>query len=78
MIFVPLVLETHRCTIIFKDPQVGQFEYLIEVPVEMPQPSNNPADYFRFPKNGGFIHVDEAHAEDIVIPFQNESMMRAR
>jgi hypothetical protein len=29
VLFIPLVLETQRCNIVFKDPRVGEFQYEI-------------------------------------------------
>ena len=27
MLFIPLILETQRCYVVFKDPRVGEFQY---------------------------------------------------
>jgi hypothetical protein len=37
MHFIPLIMETHKCLIIFTDPQVGEFQHEVIGTVELPE-----------------------------------------
>ena len=37
MQFIPLIMETHKCLIIFTDPQCGEFQHEVIGQVELPE-----------------------------------------
>ena len=37
LLFIPLIMDTHKCYVIFRDPKVGEFQYEITGSVELPQ-----------------------------------------
>ncbi|EGR27619.1 hypothetical protein IMG5_193180 [Ichthyophthirius multifiliis] len=74
--FLPLQMETQKCYIIFRDPLVGEFQHEIIGTVEMP---NIQTDTIKFPlTNMKTLYVDENAVQELEIPFQNESQIRAR
>jgi hypothetical protein len=54
-------METHKCNVVFKDPNVGEFMIEITGNVDMPQPSS---EVFRFPSTGT-IFVDEPYIDKL-------------
>ncbi|KAL4498636.1 hypothetical protein ABPG72_019754 [Tetrahymena utriculariae] len=76
IVFIPLVMETQKCFIIFKDPNVGEFQHEMVGTVEIP--SLLP-DIIRFPLTGyPTIFVDENSQQEVEIPFANDPMLKAR
>ncbi|EWS70940.1 flagellar associated protein, putative (macronuclear) [Tetrahymena thermophila SB210] len=75
LIFLPLIIEQQRCYIIFKDPNIGEFQYEVIGNVELPMYNN---EIIRLPQNGQTIYVDDPANIEIPLSYQNESMNRAR
>ncbi|EGR27115.1 hypothetical protein IMG5_201370 [Ichthyophthirius multifiliis] len=72
LVTIPLVMKTQRCFIIFKDPDLGEFQYEIIVKVNLPLINQ---DILKIQKN---IFVDEAQNLHVQITNQNEQMKKAR
>lgn len=69
-------METQKCYIIFKDPNVGEFQHEILGTVFPPTPM---PDIIRFPQTQSqIIYVDEPYSTEIAIGFNNEQQTRAR
>jgi hypothetical protein len=56
IIYLPLVLDTHKCYIIFKDKNAGEFQHTILGTTEEPKIV---MDTIKFPSGNSVIYVDE-------------------
>lgn len=72
MVFLPLVLEQHRCTIIFADNQVGEFQHEIIGNVELPEVSQVEL------KPTQQIYIDQTLIYEPHISFKNTLILDAR
>jgi hypothetical protein len=70
MKFIPLIMETHKCLIIFTDPACGEFQHEVVGTVELPEQM---IDYK--PPN---FYVEQTLVHDYHIMLRNEPMQRAR
>lgn len=71
VIFCPLTMETHKCYLVFTDPNVGEFQYEIVGSVEQPNLLGTlPPDKT--------LYVDTNYTANLAIPFKNDHMIRAR
>ncbi|CAD8106047.1 unnamed protein product [Paramecium primaurelia] len=69
--YIPLIMETHKCQIVFTDPQVGEFQHDLQGTVELPNLSGE----FKPDK---LLYVEQTIQIPYQIPFKNEQILRAR
>ena len=70
--FLPFVLETHKCFVIFCDPNVGEFQHTIIGETLLPDPIKDSL------KPNFTVYVDTNHKFDIPIDFKNDMIKDAR
>ena len=70
--FLPFVLETHKCYVVFCDTNVGEFQHTIIGDTLLPEPIKDSV------KPTFTVYVDTNHKFDIPIEFKNDFMKDAR
>lgn len=70
--FLPFTLETHKCNIVFCDPNVGEFQYTLVGESLLPDPLKDDL------KPGFKVVFDETQRFDIGVDFRNDHMQAAR
>lgn len=70
--FLPFVLDTHKCHVVFCDPNVGEFQHTIIGETLLPEPiKDNIKPLFT-------VYVDTNHKFDIPLDFKNDFLKDAR
>lgn len=72
ILFIPLVLETQRCFVIFRDPKVGEFQYEVTGVVEAPQLS---LDVLKVPQT---LLTNKRYSINLNIPARNDNLIKAK
>lgn len=70
--FLPFALETHKCFVVFCDPNVGEFQHTIIGETLHPEPIKDTL------KPSFTVYLDTNHKFDIPIEFKNDFMKDAR
>ncbi|KAM3143753.1 Encoded by [Paramecium bursaria] len=68
--YIPLVMETQRCYIVFTDPLVGEFQHEIIANPDPPDIYGDPKTYQ--------VYVDQQQIIDLQVAPRNELLLRAR
>jgi len=72
ILFIPLVLETQKCFVIFRDPKVGEFQYEVTGLVEPPQIS---LDVLKVPQS---LLTNKKYSISLNIPAKNDNLIKAK
>lgn len=70
--FLPFVLDTHKCYIVFCDPNVGEFQHTIIGDTLLPEPMKDNL------KPSFTVYVDTNHKFDFSLEFKNDFLKDAR
>ncbi|EGR30900.1 hypothetical protein IMG5_121460 [Ichthyophthirius multifiliis] len=75
ILFIPLIMQTQRCYLIFKDPNIGEFQYEIIGTVDSPLMY---PEIIKLPLNSQPIYIETTTNIEIQLNVQNEAQKRAR